>query len=546
VVGQLNDDDGDGDIDSDDTPDIVIGGTQGYSANFLVAIDGKTGVEHWSIPLQGGVLNAIGDINGDNRPDIVSRGWDGVYAYHGDGTVLWHAPIDGSYEAYTSGTGNAGIPSIADLDGDGDIEVVTDGWIIDGTTGDLIASIGGVGSILGAAPAIGDIDLDGKQEIVIKNNVYRADGTLWWTADSSLQDNGWGSWPALVNVDEDDEAEIVFLANGMLGLYEHDGTPIHITAVGKFYGYPPAAADFDGDGEVELAWVSMNYFLTGADAELGVFEVDATPVWSTPVDTFSGLGAVSAFDFDSDGAADPIHISENSLYVMDGRTGAITMSYFGRQATTATEYAVVADIDGDQSAEILFTSGSFANFGISGSIEGLVVLGHPENQWGPGVGSWNQHAFVPGNIDDVGIIATQPDPSWLTHNLYRAAPAWPGDTPFPDLEVVITDACVTECSSDGLVRVALQVANTGPADVTDPVTIALFARSGTELTQLWSDTLDEVASGSTSEGIVVEVSDFEIGDAELVVRINDTEFEDSSVLECDLSNNEDVWRDDCG
>ena len=111
---------------------------------------------------------------------------------------------------------------------------------------------------------------------------------------------------------------------------------------------------------------------------------------------------------------------------------------------------------------------------------------------------------------------------------------------------MITDSCVTECSSDGLVRVALQVANTGPADVTDPVTIALFARSGTELTQLWSDTLDEVASGSTSEGIVVEVSDFEIGDAELVVRINDTEFEDSSVLECDLSNNEDVWRDDCG
>ena len=64
VVGQLNDDNGDGAINSQDTPDIV------YSLNSgggLVSVNGKTGLVQWTSNaiFDGTSGQAIGDVDGD-------------------------------------------------------------------------------------------------------------------------------------------------------------------------------------------------------------------------------------------------------------------------------------------------------------------------------------------------------------------------------------------------------------------------------------------------------------------------------------------------
>ena len=86
VIGNLTDDDGDGDVDEDDSPEVVISvfGTTAY----IVAIDGATGTELWSYP---GTLSTaavlIADIDADGSPDVVGYSSNArPIALEGDGT----------------------------------------------------------------------------------------------------------------------------------------------------------------------------------------------------------------------------------------------------------------------------------------------------------------------------------------------------------------------------------------------------------------------------------------------------------------------------
>ena len=66
--------------------------------------------------------------------------------------------------------------------------------------------------------ATGDIDLDGCPEVVAGNTVYDASGAIEWQA--SLLPDGYN---AVANFDDDDQAEIVLVANSRVYLFEHDG-----------------------------------------------------------------------------------------------------------------------------------------------------------------------------------------------------------------------------------------------------------------------------------------------------------------------------------
>jgi hypothetical protein len=121
---------------------------------------------------------AIADLDGDGRLEIIATSQGQVLAFRADGSVYWTStptsPENSSPQTFTGWTNS---PVIADLDGNGSLEVVLTAGkhvaILRGDNGQqLSASSNGdtrptlwMWFLNNSTPAIGDIDNDGKLEL---------------------------------------------------------------------------------------------------------------------------------------------------------------------------------------------------------------------------------------------------------------------------------------------------------------------------------------------------------------------------------------------
>lgn len=75
LIANFNDDNGDGLINADDVPDIVVATvTNSLSNGYMVAIDGRTGQQLWKTLVNHHSLSdlAVGGIDGDGGPEVVN------------------------------------------------------------------------------------------------------------------------------------------------------------------------------------------------------------------------------------------------------------------------------------------------------------------------------------------------------------------------------------------------------------------------------------------------------------------------------------------
>lgn len=263
IIGNLDDDNGDGVVDRQDIPDVLIsGGTDG-----IYVLDGATGALKWTFPELLGLSRVsplIADLDGDGLPEVVSLGLGfELVAYNTDLTVKWRTSI-GAYPGST-------YLSAADLDGDGIAEVLLGDWVFDGNTGAVRFGLP-TSSDFQPTTAVGDLDLDGDQEIFHRGTLYDSDGTPLWATPvpPGMED----SYPMIVNADADDEGELV-LVSDHVAVYDTDGTLLAESALFTETGFTgaPTAADFDGDGQMELA-VAVYY-----NGPLAAYELDGTVKW---------------------------------------------------------------------------------------------------------------------------------------------------------------------------------------------------------------------------------------------------------------------------
>lgn len=447
VVANLTDDNGDGRVDADDIPDIAYtvyaGG--GVADAGLRVISGDGSGEHLYVPgitwegetlriaRQAGV--ALGDLEGDGSPDIVTLvgmadGSARPVAFERDGTLKWMQP-----DALTS---KYSYPSLADLDGDGQAEIVVGQHILD-TDGALLASgLGGTGAPDShPSPAWGsiavpmDLDGDGVREIVAGNTVYDLDGVI--LAQSGQPDG----FTAVADLDLDGLPEIVTSVHttGGLVLWEADGTVIWTVETGAGGGGSPTIADFDGDGVPEIGVAGRTHYT--------VVEPDGAVKWQAAItDISSSATGSSVFDFDGDGASEVVFADEVSFYVFDGATGAVLFEDPTHNHGTAWEYPVVVDVDNDGQVEVVLGSVSTD----AGAWNGITVIGSASGSWMPARTIWNQHAYNITNVTaDGGIPAAQTD-NWDIWNTFRAAgqetgPAeWLGDLG-PDAPWLCLETC---------------------------------------------------------------------------------------------------------
>jgi hypothetical protein len=550
AIGNLTDDNGDGHVTEADVPDVLVVAWDDNDWRMeyprLVLLDGATGEEHWSLrgfyPLSG---VAMVDVTGDGEAEAIAVTTGGaVSAVSGEGEVLWTSEpfLAATYDPKSS---YYLIPIItaADLDGDGYAEIVAYDHIIDGATGAVEVTLSHDGSTPFMMASIGDIDLDGSQEIVLGSHVYSPSGAIEW---SSTLAGDYGHWSAILNADDDDFAEVAMIAEGMLEVYEHDGTVrVSVDAGGPNIG-APCVADFDGDGAAEIGWASNNSSVSGNPfSNFVVYNLDGTLLWSRGVsDTTGMLAGCSGYDFDGDGAYEILYADSERMLVLDGSDGTTLLSREEHASTTIWEYPVVADVDGDFSAEIVFVSNTLSANSGDDDIPGVVMLGHPEDAWLASGPTWHVHDFAVTNINADGTLPAAPR-YWLEDNVFRARPAINSDIGI-DLIAEITDVCFSGCGEDDVMKVAVQVTNQGLYPVGDGVPVSVFANDGGSLTLLGiQNTAEAIEPGMSAAGMVIELGADGLGIDGLTVRIDELGAGIGIVDECDESNNAATWEGEC-
>jgi len=229
----------------------------------------------------------------------------------------------GPTQIWLSGTNglNESSPAVGDINGDGKAEVVLGSF-----DGNVYAVAGATGQPVWPKPfktgywvwssaAIGDIDRDGRIEVVIGSNDHNLyvlngrDGTLKWSYEGLSE--VWSS-PALVDVDGDGQIEVLFGSNQVyaLDVNTHRAKWTHLTEAAVFVS-SPAVADIDRDGQLEVAIGALDNKLHVIAGRSG------SSKW-----TFSAGGPVEsspAFgDINGDGRLEVVFgVSQQGIYALD-------------------------------------------------------------------------------------------------------------------------------------------------------------------------------------------------------------------------------------
>ena len=569
VVGQLTDDDGDGDIDADDLPDIVVvtddGGQQGGTHGILRRISGDGDEDVKS--LQQELYNdyqvhpyrysnvALGDINNDGQPELVLMssvivGFGGdpsdpvddpdspvgppppstdpdnpmfcvLSAYTADLELLWL----GSGVKVECG-GHA--PYITDLEGDGSVEILLGPYIATGDTGRVIAFVEDIEARYRAYPDIGmhataaDLNMDGVQEVIIGNTLVDPMGATICQA-LSLPDG----YTAPADFDGDGQGEVVVVGNGVMGIYDSScGVSASWSLAGGGTGGPPTVSDFDADGEVEIGVADADTYT--------VYERDGQVLWSHPVSDESSHATGSVvFDFEADGRPEVVYADETRLWILAGEDGTVRLEDDRHASRTLHEYPTVADVDGDGSTEVIVPNGG-GHLGEDRA--GLYVLGAAEGTWLMSRQVWNQHAYSIVNINDDLSVPAPADSNWPVHNNFRSGDpqpiaSWQAADPVP-----VADICLSECA-EGRVRVILRAGNSGAEDFDAGVPVSLYTRPSdpVHLGTVW--TTEAVAPGATSSVLEFEISPADIEEETLWLVVDDDAGTELLPDECNEDNN---------
>jgi hypothetical protein len=496
------------DLDGDGNMEVVA------SAYSIVVLDGATGTLKWRVnsghdrqkPNADNVGRTwpgivIADLDHDGELEIVtahSGGWVSVLnrdGYFKSKKWPWRAP--GGRELRSL--------SVGDLDRDGDLEIIvgraagsgTNTWVLEHTgavrwgwprlkSGDKSSAWGTYNANIG----LGDLDGDGLPEIIVPSDTitvsaYRSDGTQLATnfmyhghsghdmnfwgevpayVDLAFETRGWGPCyeeftpranfamgPAnVVDVNGDGVKEVVvignvhdchtspytdlyntpYIFNGDRSRFNSGG--FDWTTVPTNTGAPlsedwsliesaqpnPVTVDLDGDGNAEILYASY-------DGKVHCIRLDKTEKWNWPYSVYNEAEGIHRFgsepvvaDLDNDGYAEVIFTSwtqkgshaTGKLHILDYMGNLLhavnlPQAFGSDNWNGALAAPTLADIDGDGELEVVVNtahSGVVA-YDLPGTSNARVL-------WGTGRGSYLRE----GGNGELPSVVTGPDltPSW--------------------------------------------------------------------------------------------------------------------------------------
>ena len=216
--------------------------------------------------------------------------------------------------------------------------------------------------------------------------------------------------------------------------------------------------------------------------------------YRTTEDSSSRVTGSSVFDFNGDGAAEVVYNDECMFRVYDGLTGNVLFNE-PSESRTRIEYPVVADVDNDGNAEIVFgvsnESGFCGGDGGDPTIEdlynnGLEVWGDASDLWVSARRIWNQHAYHVTNVTEGGRIPFFEPKGWLSsngrfYNTYRSNPRSFGVAPDLIVDSVQVTAATGGCGQvSDTASLSAKISNVGDLRVGPGVVVGFYGQWGSD------------------------------------------------------------------
>ncbi|MDR2147405.1 MAG: DUF11 domain-containing protein, partial [Tannerella sp.] len=404
-----------GDIDGDGNVEVFAangwGDTSGV-ASILYVFEGKTGALAGQINCPGittdyshGAL--LFKRNASAKGTVFIAGRDGqIYLYEVRNStrplqfdLVWQKTLD---------VGEA-VPAVADLNGDGNVELVAGKYIIDANTGNLLSTLA-VGSknilqinIYQSFPLVANVDGDSYPEVIVGTCVYKfntgfvANPTAWRTCPrygTALEGANMAA-----DINQDGSVDIVNISVTNSSTCDVTvWTPATNTEIGRFsfsvsnsVSYP-FVGDMDGivTGGKKYPEICIN---TAGTLRAYAFNgTNFVQKWSMPHTDTSGATALTLFDFNNDGVVELVYRDETHLRIFDGSGNAPVEKYAIKcGSATIVETPIVADVTGDGSADIIVTGDPA---GVQREIEGeVMVFEGGASKWASSPHVWNQQLY---------------------------------------------------------------------------------------------------------------------------------------------------------
>ena len=269
------------DLDADGALEIIIT-VRDWPDGLVYVFSGNGSIyPGWPVRMDyvPGSSAAVSDINSDGVPEIVAESYYGLHVFNPDGGLLEGFP-------YYPGLGRVfsySAPVLADLDGDGNREIICGDHSIENGTGavHIVENDGNswlqwpkfTTSWVYGPPSVGDIDNDGQLDIAVGDQTLSSspvNQVYAWTALTGEPLQGFpiaevfgiNSQIILADLDGDLRIELLTADNTATGAYgqypgfNHDGTRMDdwlLKTLGSTFFINPLVFDINNDGILDIS-----------------------------------------------------------------------------------------------------------------------------------------------------------------------------------------------------------------------------------------------------------------------------------------------------